>query len=156
MTDRENPAVISFRPGIALRENFRNRQRKGEPLSSRIQEDLGRYYALIEGELLTLNLTVSEACFLCDIYNGILSDFRLCPRQTLYGNAYSALEGAYESLDYCEKWGFDGETLLKKLLAFSNSQAAAVIDATEQFWAREREDCRSTQEIVTEIFKISN
>lgn len=111
-----------------------------------VNRDLERLYTLYDRALRRASLTLDEACLVTDALNASLYDAKtahLLP---------AGVSDAIEMEGLTEKWGVDGEALVKKLSALDEFSCMAIIDAAERVWADESE--RDFREVVTEKFGI--
>ena len=93
-----------------------------------IHRDLERLYTLYRLALREVKLTLSEAWFIVDMLNGTIMDANTAG--LLWASAEDAC--ALDGLD--KKWQVDGKAFVKKLKKLSDTQALALVDATERFW----------------------
>lgn len=150
--------TISFRPSgeltakLSLRDDNGSHNGPGRPPSSSAnivaRRDLERYYAVLERELASINLTEREACLVCDANNGLMADppELACSPTMLWANVSDGIR----LLKLDEKWNapdayptgppVDGPALVAKLQALTPGQTMAVVDAIERFWS----DCQNS------------
>ena len=89
--------------------------------------DLARYYAILKGELDSVQLSEAEACGLCEV----LSSPGIDP--ALARMLWWLLEESFED-GVPEKWGFDGPALVERLRHMPWSRLMAIADAVERWW----------------------
>jgi len=111
-----------------------------------INRDLERLYMLYERALRRIDLSVEEACLIVDALNGALYDAKTAHLLPAGVNDSIQMEGL------AEKWGVDGEALIKKLSALDELTCMAIIDAAER--ARADESGRDFRAVVAEKFCI--
>ncbi|MDI6872116.1 MAG: hypothetical protein QME79_12385 [Bacillota bacterium] len=103
---------------------------RGGSRSEVVSRDLMRLYDLYRHELAEVNLTASEAGLIVDVLNGTLI--------TDAGQArllWAEVEDGIKLDHLDEKWHVDGPALVEKLRGLRLSQALAIVDAAERFWA---------------------
>lgn len=81
-----------------------------------------------------LQLSVSEACFVCDALHG--------QRERLHGErAAEVLDLAlFNALDFDRRdvaWAVDGQAILSRMVTLSPLQAQSVVEAVRVFWSDE-------------------
>lgn len=101
---------------------------RSKELSSVINRDLERIYALYARSLRQIILTPDEACLIVDSQNGTLHDARSAPM------LWAGIEDSIHLDGLAEKWDIDGPALVEKMKQWNDIQCLAVIDAVERFW----------------------
>lgn len=122
-TDRRDPPV-QFRPGLLAPAL----DARGEHRNQTADRDLGRYYALLDRELATLDLLPDEALAVLDALNGAWLDEHSIPL------LWTGVEDAIALDDLDQKWRVDGPALVAKLKRLTFGQAFALADAAERWW----------------------
>ena len=101
------------------------------------RRDLGRYYSLLANELRGVDLSVAEACLICDVVRGTIQDDIGIGSQA--GLAMEIQDGIrLEYLD--DKWDVEGALLVSKAVAWTFGQRWAICDAAERWWAHDWPD----------------
>lgn len=100
---------------------------RGSNRSMVVNRDLDRYYALLDRAIKTVDLTLKEAYLIVDCLNGVLMD-------TLAPHLWVEIQDAIQIDHVDQKWEVDGPALVAKLRALSETQATAIVDATERYW----------------------
>lgn len=142
MTDvdrRQSP--VQFRPGFLAAPL----DARGDNRNQTADRDLARYYALLDRELATLNLTPDEALAVLDALNGTWLDEHAIP--LLWADIEDAIR--LDALD--EKWSLDGPALLAKLKRLTFGQAFALADAAERWWRLPAEAHASRSSALREV-----
>lgn len=121
-----NPTRVEFKSAVLSRIIA---ERAGQDsLGLTAARDLERYYALVEEELGSLDLTEAQASLICDALNGtLLEPYSI---RLLWAEVDDAVH--LNGLD--RKWGVSGPALVEKLRALTPGQKFALADAVERFW----------------------
>jgi hypothetical protein len=98
--------------------------------NSTARRDLGRYYWLLKDSIRRVDFTQDEASLICEATQGWKDPWSISPEKSLYFLAV----GAIELDELHEKWALDPADLLAKIKNLNAVEAAAVLDACEQFW----------------------
>lgn len=127
---------VDFRPGIVLEDKLK--ERNPEHPGEMARRDLNRFYALIDYGLLNIDITVEEACMICEALNGTLFDYRASVIDTLrIGIADYFNYNPYDSLG--NNRSTEVVTLVEKISKYDMIQCAAIVDASERFWMQSEE-----------------
>lgn len=126
MTDHEarRQPPVQFRPGplgraLAVR---------GDNPNEIAQRDIERYYAILDQELATVDLTEAEALTIIDATTGWYVEPHTA--RLLWAEVEDAIRLGQLSADR----DIDGDALITKLRALTPAQAMAIIDAVERWW----------------------
>jgi hypothetical protein len=128
---------VQFRAG-ELAPMLEERAQEGDSSGQIAARDLARYYRTLADELRRVSLEEPEWNLLRDSLNGYLHTPGIPAHIALLANVEDSikLDGA------AKKWQTDGDALLAKLRALTPTQALAVLDAVEQWWAGAARDLR--------------
>lgn len=130
----------SFSQDPRLKESL---LRRGDMLSAIALRDLARYYVFLNQCLVDISFTEGQARLLCDTLKGYDLDNNSEQVKAVCQRVVQAIER--DQLN--QKWGVNGEVLIRKLQAFSSPQAVALVDAVEQYWVRDRSYPNESPEI---------
>lgn len=115
----------------------------------RQQRDLRRYRDILQRVLAALDLSIDEACCICDVLNGS-GDFALYDPETDHWPFVRAeIEDGIRLNKTDEKWDVDGAALLQKLRGCEPVELLAIADAAERFWQSDLS--RDGRELVVEL-----
>ena len=123
---------IQFR----LDEEYFNQMRpslEGQHPNQLAKRTVERYYNLLRWSLheVESNFTLGEIGLITDVLNGLMfHSWEITPAQNLRMNVADAID--VDGVD--KKWEVDAASLRQKLLSLTNAQAAAVIEAINQWW----------------------
>lgn len=121
-------------PGVQFRdkqlEEALAQRAPGLSLGQVAKIHLARTFEVYRRELAGLDFSEGEASLICDANNGTIWEAHTLA--LLWANVADAIR--LNGLE--EKWGVDGDALVRKLQGLTPGQGAAVVDACERFWAR--------------------
>jgi hypothetical protein len=140
-------AVVNFRMVPPLDTELAIRRRDSVAAGAVAADSLNRYFTLLAAELRSVTLSQREALLLCAVLNGTLADTSLWPQQANQLRAYE-LEDS-EPDGYAEQFEVELAPFVDRVRGWSRSQALAVVDAVERFWASG--DDRDTDEVLAEV-----
>jgi len=129
------PTLVQFRPG-PVADELRARLEPEASAGEIARRDLERYYHHLRLALAGVDFTEAEALAICDALNGTFHEPRTA--QLIWAEIDDACR--LESLH--EKWGFDRESLVRKLRNLPPFACMAVVDAVERFWLDPAADAR--------------
>lgn len=133
--------TISLPPEIV--ERLKARQDTYGPSSGRpsevpiepLRKAASRYFALLERELRTCELTEAEALLVCDALNGTWRDWGGLGQVSARSALTLEIEDSIRLNNLDKKWGVDEGAFWAKASLWSEAQCLAVVDAVERFWA---------------------
>lgn len=125
---------VQFQADSPLDRELEARVGDGGDPGATARRDLQRYYALLEHTRLTLNFTENEYLLMMEALNGSIFD------ENVAGLIWAEVEDGIRMDHLDEKYGVDGQELIRRLRGLTLSQNMTFADAAERFWDRSTEE----------------